>query len=121
MKSTFSLHPLLRYLESVPAVMTWKFGIYIRLVVAVVSTLALTSHSLVITERGGCVPYTRDIDTALLDWIAATRWARSSLEPSFRRVVDWFGLIEPLFPGLSFSGDILRPEDRETLEFLQSS
>lgn len=101
--------------------MTSKSGSYMLLLVAAVSLLALTSHSLVISEHSGCIPYTRDIDLALRDWTIATSSAWSSLDPQYRRVVDWSGLLEPLFTDLAFSSTILRPEDYQTLELLQSS
>ena len=94
---------------------------YLLLLAAAVSFLALTSQSLVLIPRGGCIPHTRDIDNALSDFIISANSAASSLDPEYGRVVDWFGLLEPLFPSLSFLSEILRPEDFDTLELLASS
>lgn len=94
---------------------------YMLLFVAVVSFLALTSQSLFLIPRGGCIPYARDIDNALRDFRISTSSAAASLDPEYGRVVDWFGLLEPLFPSLSFLSMILRPEDFDTLGLLTSS
>ncbi len=106
---------------SLSAVMISKPENYLLLLAAAVSFLALTSQSLVLIPRDGCIPYTRDIDNALHDFRISTSSAAASLDPEYGRVMDWFGLLEPLFPSLSFLSMILRPEDFDTLGLLTSS
>lgn len=52
---------------------------------------------------GGCDAYAEDIDSALSNFATSCLAARSSLNPQNNNVEDWFGLLEPLFPGLSYS------------------
>lgn len=51
----------------------------------------------------GCPAYSNDIELALEDFDESIRATWSSLKPQNDAVEDWFGLLEPLFPGLSYS------------------
>ena len=51
----------------------------------------------------GCAAYAEDISIALDDFWGSAVSARSSLNPQNNEVEDWFGLLEPLFSGLSYS------------------
>lgn len=68
--------------------MASKKNNYVWLLAAAASFFALTSHSLVISERSGCVPYTRDIDNGLHDFIMSTVSAAASLDLEYGKVVD---------------------------------
>lgn len=50
-----------------------------------------------------CPAHSDDIEVALDDFSYSSISAWSSLTPQNDAVEDWFGLLEPLFPGLSYS------------------
>ena len=51
----------------------------------------------------GCAAYDSDIHQALLEFSGSAAAARSTLNPQRNWVQDWFGLLESLFPGLTYS------------------
>ena len=58
-----------------------------------------SSHSSV---QFGCEPYMDDIQAALREFSHSTLTGRTVLNPEGRQeVVDWTGLLETLYPGLS--------------------
>lgn len=57
-----------------------------------------SNHSYVLY---GCEPYEEDISEAVADFVSSDKAATAALERQEGHVVDWTGLINSLYPGLS--------------------
>ncbi len=76
-------------------------SIFLSLVLLLTASLFRHVHGYVLGP--GCAAYAEDISIALEDFWGSVVSARSSLNPQNNEVEDWFGLLEPLFSGLSYS------------------
>ena len=73
--------------------------IYVSIIVAILSFLARPSEGYVLTR---CDNFRTDIKNGLADFLTSVSAARSSVTVEYHdnEVIDWFGLLDTLYPGL---------------------